>query len=327
MSPFLPLLVTASFQNAALKCFGIRGSSGFKKTMRLKQNRGFTLIELLVVIAIIAILAAMLLPALARSKSRAQEVVDLSNLKQWGLADTMYLDDNNQVFPYPRYQSYANPVDQDNPQWIPIYNYHTQGKGDDVWFNALPPYVGQKPMYVWALNPTSFYSSKSIFICPTARSQGIASVDKRAGSDQYDMIPGQRPLFNYGMNSKSVANEEINVADVTLKSSMVVHPSSFVLFSDVRDRSTETPYYGTAANQILLATPHSYTTRFSSRHDGGGNITFGDGHAAFFKYNYIVSDGTAIVPRGPTAGQIVPAGHDPGRQNVSWDCQGNPVIN
>jgi len=298
--------------------------------MQLKQNRGFTLIELLVVIAVIAILAAMLLPALAKSKSRAQEVVDLSNMKQWGLADTMCLEDNNQVFPYPRYQSsYANTVQQDNPTWFDVNSFHTQANpvGDDVWFNALPLYVGDKPLYTWALDHTKFYDAKSIFYCPTAHTQGIAAVDKKAGTDKYDMIQGVRPLFNYAMNSKSVANEQISVADLTLKSSMVLHPSAFVLFSDVRDRSIETPYYGAADNQIILATPHCYTTRFSSRHNGGGNITFSDGHAAFFKYNYVVSDGTVICPKGPTAGQVVVAGHDPGRPNITWDCQGNPVIN
>ena len=72
--------------------------------MNQKHNRGFTLIELLVVIAIIAILAAMLLPALAKAKSRSQQAVCLSNTKQWGLADTLYVDENNETFPYPRYQ-------------------------------------------------------------------------------------------------------------------------------------------------------------------------------------------------------------------------------
>ena len=78
---------------------------------------------------------------------------------------------------------------------------------------------------------------------------------------------------------------------------MVAHPSSFVLFSDVRNRSAETPFYPMAiANQFVLATPHCYTTRFSSRHGQGGLITFSDGHAAYYKYGYVVSDGTAVSP-------------------------------
>jgi len=294
-----------------------------------KETAGFTLIELLVVIAIIAILAALLLPALSRAKSKAQRAVCLSNLKQWGLADNMYLDDNNQTFPYPRYQDYAGTADQDNPAWLSIPTYHNQNEGDDVWFNALPSYVANKPLYVWAYNPTLFYGSKSIFTCPTAFSQGIASEDAVAATDKYDMIPGVRPLFQYAMNSKSIANENISAGGpIKLQVNMVAHPSAFVLFSDVRNRSSEQPFYPMGdANQFILATPHCYTTRFSSRHSQGGLITFSDGHAAFFKYGYVVSDGTAVAPAGPTVGRPVSPGHDPGRPDVNWDCAGYPVIN
>ncbi|MCL5674351.1 MAG: DUF1559 domain-containing protein [Candidatus Omnitrophica bacterium] len=65
----------------------------------MRRKNGFTLIELLVVIAIIAILAAMLLPALETARTKARQAVDMNNLKQIGLAFQMYINDYNSMFP------------------------------------------------------------------------------------------------------------------------------------------------------------------------------------------------------------------------------------
>ena len=113
--------------------------------MKSDVKRGFTLIELLVVIAIIAILAAMLMPALAKAKAKAKGVQCLSNMKNWGLATMMYLGDNEDR--------------------LPPFGDLSSDYTKDFWHMKLAPYVSRRVQQGVVFSQTEVFTN-ALRQCP-----------------------------------------------------------------------------------------------------------------------------------------------------------------
>ena len=203
-------------------------------------HRNFTLIELLVVIAIIAILAALLLPALNMARAKARDVTCLNNLKQIGMGFVAYYDGNNDYIPQPQNSEKAY------QKWQDFILPYLTGNGGKRSGDYLGFYPTKSDLYIDNGVPVGS------FRCPA---QASASVDDR--------------FKHYGMN-----NNLRDTSGATTKPLKVtrIKPGNFsqrLLAADSGNPWDAAVDYAAILNKFD-----------PDRHQGRANIAFLDGHSA-----------------------------------------------
>ena len=244
---------------------------------RARRIEAFTLIELLVVIAIIAILAAMLLPALAQAKARAKQTECLNNFKQIGLATTMYLSDFGDQYP-PRGVVVGGVAQSTEFAWV-----GRSGSAGGVYatldatYRLLNSYLGKY----------GATSEVAIALCPGDIAQisgaplGVNSYTYFGSS--YAGNNGTVTVNGTPLNTLTLANGSNPASGC--KAGDVRHPSAMVMLSE------DGTFY-LAWDQINAPTTYYWHTK---PNDNRWNVSFADGHAGF----------TAISTRLMTADYVM----------------------
>jgi prepilin-type N-terminal cleavage/methylation domain-containing protein len=238
-----------------------------------KKHRGFTLIELLVVIAIIAILAAMLLPALAKSKEKAQSTACTTNLKQLLVGWTLYADDNNDKLAG---NISVGRINQPG-SWV-LGNAKQDRTSANVAGGLLSPYAPPAGAYRCPADRSTVVGRLPPL--PRARSY---TMNGWINSLQYDHGPGSPP---------EIGNHEFKSMLYKMSDIRRPSPAGTFVFIDEQEESIDDGIwncdpYALAAPGVPLLGPGAspqWGNLPADRHNQGANLVFAEGHVQYHKW-------------------------------------------